>query len=217
MTCPICHCHYCDHGPADRGQSIDEMLQDMEKDTERWLAESWLARLRQYHVPTYQHSLRVGEYAKKIASQNGEYSPLEIEDIRQMGNLHDLGKLKVRSELLMLSHLETDQYTEIKKHTFEGYKLLEERLPLAACAAGKHHPLYAVADYPGNLSSRGRQVVDKVVPLITLCDFYDALMNRNNDAYAHVDKTDKLQVKKILADQFPLLKSSIDILIEHYG
>ncbi|MBI5148625.1 hypothetical protein HZA33_03010 [Candidatus Pacearchaeota archaeon] len=29
MTCPICDRLYCDHTPAERGQSVGEMFQDM--------------------------------------------------------------------------------------------------------------------------------------------------------------------------------------------
>ena len=29
MTCPICGRLYCDHTPAQRGQTVEEMLEDM--------------------------------------------------------------------------------------------------------------------------------------------------------------------------------------------
>ena len=29
MTCPICGRLYCDHSPIERGQSFDEMIEDM--------------------------------------------------------------------------------------------------------------------------------------------------------------------------------------------
>ncbi len=35
MACPICGRMYCDHSPAERGQSFEEMMEDLRRDAER--------------------------------------------------------------------------------------------------------------------------------------------------------------------------------------
>ena len=35
MTCPVCGRVYCDHTPEERGQTYEQMREDMRKDAER--------------------------------------------------------------------------------------------------------------------------------------------------------------------------------------
>ncbi len=195
---------------------MEDMLSGMELDGKRAVASQWLQRLAEHHYGMYEHSLRVGTYARNVADTLGGYEPLVIEDIQQMGDLHDIGKLEISSDLLNRPSLTSEEYETIKKHTRVGYCYLVDSLPIAACAAGKHHPRYAVQEYPAELSRGQREAIDKYMPVITLCDFFDALMTRQSVNYAHIEKKDSKQVRSLLEREFPTANEPINILmLEH--
>ena len=77
----------------------------------------------------------------------------------------------------------------------------------------KHHPSYAVPEYPSTLRAKERRAIDQVMPYITLCDFHDALIHRNTDAYAAINKKDLGQVQQLLEKHFARQKDGIEILL----
>ncbi len=175
-----------------------------------------LKKLDKHDPETYLHSIRVGRYVKEIARTEGNYEPLTINDVADMGKLHDIGKLCVKPELLRLQSITEWEFKLIKRHTRKGYDLLRKDLPIAACAAGKHHPNYAVKAYPIGLTKIEKEVIDIYMPVVIICDFYDALMTRNNDAFIKIDKTNRDHVNSLLQSKFPDNESRIEMLLEHH-
>lgn len=157
-----------------------------------------LEQLQKYHKPTYEHSLRVAKYSKEIASLEN----LSEDSAYQGGLFHDIGKMLVENSLLGLKKIEEKQYSEIKKHVKYGYDLLINENPYLACIAGKHHPEYAVEEWPEQYSSADRQITSEYIKIVTFADFFDALMTRNNCAYK-VDKENKTEVFTMLKEYFP--------------
>ena len=74
---------------------------------------------------TAYHSAGVAGTAEKLAELAG-FSEVECKMMRIAGNLHDLGKLAVRREVLeKQGRLSVEEFNEIRSHTFHTYRLLE--------------------------------------------------------------------------------------------
>jgi response regulator RpfG family c-di-GMP phosphodiesterase len=160
----------------------------------------YLNALHCYDPPTAAHCLRVGGLCGRIAWLDG-HDPVTL---YLMGALHDLGKLAVPRELLDKNGVTPDEYARIKRHTRAGYELLATSLPYAACAAGKHHPSYAVPEYPPAFGPDERAYAGRLVPIVTLADFHDAMMTRNNTKFTgDLDKTSAAALIGFLGKHFP--------------
>lgn len=164
-----------------------------------------------HHLPTGLHSIRVGKTSQCIGDALG----LDRVILYEMGLAHDIGKKAVPVSILSLDIRppSKEEFEIIKTHTRVGYDMLKDALPLHACIAGKHHPTYAVKEYPVSLSAGERVFVDKCVPIVTLCDFYDALMTRHNTAYNATNRRSVASVRELLEKNFPKQKEQIDILL----
>ena len=138
-----------------------------------------LALMIAHHLPTYEHSNRVGRLCGHAAL---DALPMhDAGEIWRIALLHDVGKLALSPYLLSKHTITEYEFEVIKMHAKYGYELLKENDPLAACIAGKHHPSYAVPEYLSlHFSTEDRRLVDDVLPLVTVCDFYDAMLTRNN-------------------------------------
>ena len=165
-----------------------------------------LDAIKKHDVATYEHCVRVGLLSAKV---NGKHPAI----LAEMGLMHDVGKTAVDCCLLALTSVTAEQYAAIKVHTRAGYLMLKDELPYGACSAGKHHPTYAVSEYPTELSEEEKKLVDEYVPIVTLCDFYDALTTRNNTAFNYVNRKDPEQVKDVLKKYFPKMEGKIENLI----
>jgi HD-GYP domain-containing protein (c-di-GMP phosphodiesterase class II) len=160
----------------------------------------YLGALHAYDPFTCAHCLRVGELCGRIAGLDGH----DAGTLYLMGALHDIGKLAVPRELLNKNGVTSEEYTTIKTHTRAGYTLLQHNLPWAACAAGKHHPGYAVPEYPSGFTGEQCRTADHYTSIVTLADFYDALMTRNNTRFTGaLDRTDPAAVTGFLGKHFP--------------
>jgi len=74
---------------------------------------------------TAYHSAGVASTAEKLAELAG-FSEVECKMMLVAGNLHDLGKLAVRREVLeKQDRLNAEEFNEIRSHTFHTYRLLE--------------------------------------------------------------------------------------------
>ena len=165
-----------------------------------------LHRIEDHDQATAEHCVRVGLLAAEV-------SGIHRGILAEMGFMHDMGKISVDACLLNVASVTTEQYAAIKVHTRAGYALLKDELPYSACAAGKHHPSYAVQEYPISLNGRERELIARYVPIITLCDFYDALTTRNTAKYSYIDRKDPVQVRAALEQQFPEQKQNIAKII----
>ena len=92
--------------------------------------------------------------------------------------LHDVGKIKVPSEVLQKNGKLTDEeYTEMKKHTVHGYDICMEYKNFRDLApiVKAHHESFDGTGYPDGL--RGNQIPFEA-SIIKVADVYDALTKR---------------------------------------
>jgi HD-GYP domain-containing protein (c-di-GMP phosphodiesterase class II) len=125
------------------------------------------------------HLKRMSEYSRLIAVEMGLPNE-QCEIIRFASLLHDIGKVGVPDNILLLKRkLTPEEYEEMKLHTIYGAKVLEqpgnELLKAARDVAIAHHENYDGSGYPFGLRSDGIPLEARIV---SVADVFDALMSR---------------------------------------
>lgn len=144
------------------------------------LIESLMSMLRAKDKPTYDHSMRVYQYAMSFA----EWLNLDENERRilRMGSiLHDLGKMEIPRDILNKKGPLLDyEWTWVKKHAeygeslLKGIKELQDILPLVRW----HHERYDGTGYPDQLKG---EEIPYLVRLLSIVDSFDAMTT--NRAY----------------------------------
>ncbi len=125
---------------------------------------------------TESHSFRVSVYASRVATEMG-LSDSDIEDIRAAALLHDIGKLKVSSDLLhKAAQLSDDEVHEIRTHVDRSAELLEPArgalkrvIPIVLA----HHDRF---DGKGYRTTSGEEI-PLGARIIAVTDAYDAMVS----------------------------------------
>ena len=140
-----------------------------------------LLDLRRYDEYTTTHSLNVCVLSMGLA----EWIGLGAQDVRAFGVaglLHDIGKVKIPTEILNKTGRLTPEERDImNRHPVEGARIImvsQQNLDLAAVVAYEHHIMqngggYPKLDYPRECHQASK--------LVHVCDVYDAL--RTNRPY----------------------------------
>lgn len=115
--------------------------------------------------------------------------------------LHDVGKIKIPSEILQKNGRLTDEeFEEIKKHTIYGYEICMEYRNFRELApiVRAHHESFDGSGYPDNL--KGNDIPFEAT-IIKVADVYDALTKRRQykEGYKQTQALDIMigDVKKI--------------------
>lgn len=125
---------------------------------------------------TADHSTRVGELVMRVAEA------MNVPQSRRRGLyraalLHDVGKLGVSNAILdKPGPLDEREWNEMRTHANHTFEILDRIGPLhemAAIAAG-HHERLDGRGYPFGLSD---ELIRRETRIITVCDFYDALVS----------------------------------------
>ena len=123
---------------------------------------------------TGKHSLRVSEYAVLLARELG-FSEEELNQIRQTGLLHDIGKIGVPDAVLNKPDRLTDEeYAIMKTHTTIGGEILKDftLIPHVDEGAKFHHERYDGSGYPNGLKG---EEIPLNARIIGLADAFDAM------------------------------------------
>jgi putative two-component system response regulator len=102
----------------------------------------------------------------------------------QSSQLHDVGKIAIRDNILMKpAKLTAEEFNEMKKHTYFGEKVIEiiqegtkesVFLSHAKIMAGTHHEKWDGSGYPNGLAGNAIPLQGR---LLALVDVYDALIS----------------------------------------
>ena len=122
----------------------------------------------------YVHSLNVSLICRQIGKWiKADDATLDM--LTLAGLLHDIGKLKIPTELLNKPGKYTDEeFAQVRLHTQYGYELLKP-LPLDAhikLAALSHHERCDGSGYPSQLDS---SLIDDFAMITAIADVYDAM------------------------------------------
>ncbi|MGM7702709.1 HD-GYP domain-containing protein [Pseudalkalibacillus sp. Hm43] len=148
---------------------LEEVLEDEDQ------AISLIYDVKDHDEVTYRHSMNVGLVAGVI----GKVLKLPEEQIfllGKMGILHDIGKTKIKNDILKKpERLSDEEYETIKLHTRYGYEILSEipnLNPLVAIGALAHHERLDGTGYP---DGRTADDLPYLVQILAVADIYDAI------------------------------------------
>ena len=152
------------------------------------------------HHEHYEHSLRVGLLAKKIAG----FLHLDKKPLFFAGLLHDLGKREIRSDLLGKTEAWTpEDAKEIQPHVMHGYNSLKEKniFEFVAQIILWHHK-FQENGYPQDLpepshnySKETRNLIREYGRILALADVYDA-SHRDNSRLGVKGKLTDTQIEE---------------------
>ena len=149
-----------------------------------------LLMLKDFDQYTTTHCLNVSVLTMALAEHLG----LNARDVRTFGVaglLHDLGKVKIPTEILNKAGKLTDEERAVmQNHTVEGARLIitsDRELDMAAAVAYEHHIMLNGGGYPKRHYQRD---VHKASTLVHVCDVYDAL--RTNRPYRAAWESEKV-------------------------
>lgn len=135
-----------------------------------------LIRLSSHDHYTYQHSVGVGLNAIALGKRLKLVSEEELMDLGVAGLLHDIGKTKVKPEIINKpGPLDKAEWEEMRQHSTWGYELLKENRDVsqrAKLAVLHHHEENAGGGYPHGLMENQISVFAKI---ITIADIFNAL------------------------------------------
>ncbi len=156
----------------------------------------WLARIKNSDLYTAEHSLRVTIFAIALGRDLGML-PLQLEEIGVCGMLHDVGKIKVPSEILNKpGALTAEELVIMKAHADHGRRLLlshQQVTPATVDVAYAHHERLDGNGYPRGLDASRIPYSAKIIAVV---DAYDAI---NSDRVYSKGKT-SLESLRILFD-----------------
>ncbi len=127
-----------------------------------------------YHDETAAHISRIGEYCRLLAWAIGR-DVTEQEDIALFARLHDIGKLKVPTEILSKpGPLTSEEFKVITNHPVWGAEIIGDAswLSMARNICLTHHEKWDGSGYPSGL--RGDEIPWEG-QVAAIADIYDAL------------------------------------------
>ena len=122
------------------------------------------------------HSARVAAYSAMLAEQMGKSSE-EVDDIRNIALLHDIGKISIPDNILNKpGRLTDEEFAVMKSHSQRGYDILKEITiaPDLAIGAGYHHERLDGKGYPRGLQ---RDEIPEIARIIAVADTFDAMFS----------------------------------------
>ena len=157
------------------------------------------------HIERTQHYLKMlvnfllesGVYAEELSSW-------DINLFIMSSQLHDVGKISIRDDILLKPDKLTDEeFEEMKKHTVFGeeiIKKIEEKttenafLQHAKILAGSHHEKWNGSGYPRHLKSAEIPLQGR---LMSIVDVYDAMTNDRpyKNAFAHEEAVEIIKTR----------------------
>lgn len=150
---------------------------------------------------TQGHSRRVADYSVKIAQYMG-FPPEEIERLRYIALLHDVGKIAVPDIVLNKpSRLTNEEFGLLKMHTTAGGDILKDidAIPDIALGARFHHERYDGKGYPDGLKG---EEIPLAARIVCLADAFDAMTsNRIYRKHLSIDVVME-EIRKCRGDQF---------------
>jgi HD-GYP domain-containing protein (c-di-GMP phosphodiesterase class II) len=135
-----------------------------------------IARALEQRDQTLGHGARVAALAEPVALQLG-WERDRIKTLRRSAPLHDVGKVKVRPQLLgKPGPLTLDELGEIRRHPSAGARLVlplrkfHEALPYVLF----HHERWDGGGYPAGLSGRRIPIEARI---LAIADAFDAMIS----------------------------------------
>ena len=150
---------------------------------------------------THGHSKRVAEYSKMIARKAGKPEN-ECREIYFAALLHDVGKIGVADAIINKTDtLNSEEYTEIKKHPVIGKDILSHinKSPYISIGAKYHHERFDGYGYPEGLKGKN---IPEIARIIAIADSYDAMTSNRSYRKALPQEKVRREILKGVGTQF---------------
>ncbi len=147
------------------------------------------------------HSIRVAEYAEKIADSLGKDEE-ERRRIYYAGLLHDVGKLGIPNSIInKKGKLTKEEYEVIKQHPDKGNSILSSitEYPYLSIGAHYHHERYDGKGYPDGLKGED---IPEIARIISVADAYDAMSSNRSYRNATPQQLVREEIVKGAGTQF---------------
>lgn len=157
------------------------------------------------------HSSRVAQYSVLLAQAMG-WEEKEIENLRIMALLHDVGKIGIPDRVLNKpGKLEPDEYEIIKNHTVYGDGILKEVSSLESISkvARHHHERYDGKGYPDRLAGAEIELEARIVGI---ADAYDAMSS--NRVYRNALPNDVIREELVKGRGTQFDPALLDLFLE---
>lgn len=180
------------------------------KSTRSDMLNSLVSTLQQKTHETRLHSERMENIAVEIGIRMG-LSMHEIENLRLLARLHDIGKIAIPDDILKKpGPLTAQEWVEMKRHCEIGYRIAINIREVADVAEGIlcHHEWWDGGGYPaGRIGDR----IPVISRIISVADAYDAMTNDRvyREAVSHEAAMD--EIVRMRGTQFD--PQVVDILV----
>ncbi|MDR3583805.1 MAG: diguanylate cyclase [Desulfosporosinus sp.] len=125
------------------------------------------------------HSHRVSAICKSIGEAL-KLPELEIQELKSVGLLHDIGKIAIEEDILNNpGRLTVDEWAKIKRHPEIGYRILNavDDMSDVANYVLYHHESWNGKGYPKGLKGEAIPFVSRI---LTIADAYDAMTSERS-------------------------------------
>ena len=157
--------------------------------------DSIIETLNQKTEETKEHSDRIEEYCINISKQLGITRSSDLEDLRLLAKVHDVGKITIPDTILNKpGRLTEDEFELIKKHSEAGYKIIKNITDsdFVCEAVLSHHEKFDGTGYPQGL--KGKEI-PLFARIISVADAFDAM---TNDRAYHKAISEKEAIQEII-------------------
>ncbi len=147
------------------------------------------------------HSKRVSKICVMIGSALG-LPRSEINELKTLGLMHDIGKIAIKEELLNKSSaLTVEDFEKIKKHSEAGFRILSTSNDMAELAnyVLSHHERWDGKGYPRGLAGTNIPFMSRIV---AIAEAYDAMTNKNPYGKPLSHRKAYLEIRKCSGTQF---------------
>lgn len=157
----------------------------------------YLQEIRCHSAHTFQHSLNVAVIAGVLGKWCG-YQGAELKNLILAGLLHDIGKIVIPANILdKPGGLSPDEFSIIKQHTWEGYKLVKISDKISydvKMSILQHHERLDGSGYPFGLAG---DEINAAAQLIAIVDIYEAMTSDR----VYREKMTPFEALNVMADQ----------------
>jgi putative nucleotidyltransferase with HDIG domain len=152
-------------------------------------------------VYTAGHSMRVAAYSEKIA-RGMRLNEYDIEIVKNLANLHDIGKIQIDLSILNKKDKLTDKdWVEIKKHPVISYEVVKQIdfLKDKALSILYHHERIDGKGYP---FGKKEEEIPLFAKILSVADSYDAMTTDRPYKKALTDEQSLVELENNKGGQF---------------
>jgi putative two-component system response regulator len=208
------------HMPELNGIEALEKIQEVDKQTEALLQSNrrvinlstqimmaLASAIDAKDIYTRGHSIRVAEYAKKLALRMGK-NRQEVNEMYYVALMHDIGKIGIPDRILgKPDKLTEEEYEMMKQHPVIGAQILNNitEMPGISIGAHWHHEKYGGGGYPDGLTG---DEIPEAARIVCVADAYDTMTSRRNyrdilpqqEVRAEIERGKGTQFDPVIAD-----------------